>query len=75
MTTPLFELRGEFITLDALLKAVGWADSGGQAKHWITEGQVSVDGQIERRRSCKIRAGQQVSCAGQTVTVSPAEHA
>ena len=32
MQTITFELRGEFITLDRLLKATGLADSGGRAK-------------------------------------------
>ena len=35
-----FELRGEFITLDALLKATGLADSGGSAKTLIASGRV-----------------------------------
>ena len=37
-----FAIRGEYITLDALLKAVGAADSGAQAKHRIAEGEVTV---------------------------------
>ena len=37
-----FYIRGELITLDALLKATGLADSGGQAKELINEGKVKV---------------------------------
>ena len=55
-----FPLRGEFITLDALLKATGLAPSGGIAKMMIADGQVQVDGQTELRKTCKIRAGQVV---------------
>lgn len=55
-----FELRGEFIPLDALLKATGLSPSGGQAKQLIADGQVQVDGQTELRKTCKIRAGQEV---------------
>ncbi len=55
-----FQLRGEHIALDALLKATGLASSGGMAKIMITEGQVSVDGEPELRRACKLRAGQVV---------------
>ncbi len=58
-----FALRGEHITLDALLKATGVAGSGGQAKALVAAGQVQVDGQPEQRKTCKIRAGQQV-CIG-----------
>jgi ribosome-associated protein len=56
-----FELRGDHIALDALLKATGLAPSGGGARMLITEGQVLVDGQVELRKTCKIRAGQRVS--------------
>lgn len=55
-----FELRGEYIELDKLLKAAGLADSGGQARMLITEGLVRVDGKPESRKTAKIRAGQLV---------------
>jgi ribosome-associated protein len=59
-----FALRGEFIPLDALLKATGLADSGGRAKAMVAAGLVQVDGQDERRKSCKLRVGQVVALAG-----------
>lgn len=58
-----FELRGEFIALDALLKATGLAESGGRAKALVAAGLVQVDGQVELRKTCKLRAGQQVRFA------------
>jgi ribosome-associated protein len=64
-----FELRDSFIPLDALLKAVGLAASGGAAKAAIAAGQVSVDGQLEMRKRCKIRAGQVVTVAGISIRV------
>ncbi len=68
-----FELRGEFIALCDLLKLTGIADSGGQGKSMVAEGLVKVDGQIERRKTAKIRAGQVVEAFGQQVTVSIAQ--
>lgn len=62
-----FTLRGEFITLDALLKATGLADSGGAAKVLIQAGQVQVDGREELRRGAKLRAGQVVAVSGTRV--------
>ena len=62
-----FRLRGEFITLDALLKATGLVGSGGAAKQLITAGEVRVDGQVDTRRGAKIRAGQRVQVAGQRI--------
>ncbi|MBC8055030.1 MAG: RNA-binding S4 domain-containing protein [Rhizobiales bacterium] len=64
-----FPLRGEHITLDALLKATGLAPSGGMAKRMIAEGLVQVDGRDESRKTCKIRAGQVVSLHGTRVSV------
>ena len=70
MTPIEFALRGDFITLDALLKATGLAPSGGIAKMMIAEGRVQVDGRDELRKTCKIRAGQVVSLAGTRIRVT-----
>jgi ribosome-associated protein len=64
-----FELRGEYIALCDLLKICGVADSGGAAKHLVAEGVISVDGQLELRKTCKIRPGSQVSGAGFVIHV------
>jgi len=64
-----FDLRGEHIALDALLKATGLAPSGGSAKMMVADGKVQVDGRDELRKTCKIRAGQVVSVAGARVRV------
>ena len=64
-----FPLRGDHITLDALLKATGLAPSGGAAKRLVAEGRVQVDGRDELRKTCKLRAGQVVSLAGARVRV------
>lgn len=64
-----FDLRGEHIPLDALLKATGLAPSGGAAKRMVADGRVQVDGRDELRKTCKIRVGQVVSVAGARVSV------
>jgi len=64
-----FELRGEFIELDKLLKATGLAESGGRARVMIAEGLVQVDGQPESRKTAKIRAGQVIGLQGARITV------
>ena len=69
MNTIDFLLRGEYITLDALLKATGLAGSGGAAKAMVAEGRVQVDGRDELRKTCKIRAGQAVAVTGTRVRV------
>ena len=67
-----FELRGEYITLDALLKATGLAPSGGIATMMVADGGVQVDGREELRKTCKIRAGQVVGLAGARIAVRAA---
>lgn len=69
MNTIDFPLRGEYITLDALLKATGLAGSGGAAKAMVADGLVQVDGRDELRKTCKIRAGQVVAVTGSRVRV------
>lgn len=69
---PPFVLRGEHITLDALLKATGLAASGGDAKSLIAAGAVQVNGEAERRRGRKLRGGDVVHCGGAAVRLQPA---
>lgn len=69
MNTQEFTLRGEYVALCDLLKLAGIANSGGQGKLMITNGEVTVDGQPESRKTAKIRAGQTVRCLDQTVRV------
>ena len=64
-----FTLRGDFIPLDALLKATGIAPSGGFAKGMVAAGKVQVDGRLELRKTCKLRAGQVVSLTGVRVRI------
>ena len=69
MDVLTFKLRGEHVALCDLLKLVGIADSGGQGKLMIANGDVTVDGQPESRKTAKIRANQTVRCLGHTVLV------
>jgi len=70
MPEPIdFELSGEFIPLDALLKTTGLASSGGEAKAIVAAGRVVVDGKPELRKRCKIRIGQVVCLENAAVRV------
>ena len=64
-----FVLRGEFVELCNLLKLVDIAQSGGQGKLMVSDGIVKVDGQVEIRKTAKIRAGQRVECLGHHILV------
>ncbi|WP_413439275.1 RNA-binding S4 domain-containing protein [Sulfuriferula sp. GW1] len=62
-------LNGEFVELNQLLKLAGACDSGGAGKRLVASGVVSVDGEVELRKTCKIRAGQVVSLGGVRINV------
>lgn len=51
----------EYIALCDLLKLVGVVDSGGQAKVIIGEGYVLRNGEVETRKTAKIRAGEVIT--------------
>lgn len=55
-----FEIIGEYIQLDQLLKALAWVDGGGAAHQRVAEGLVKVNGNIELRKRAKLRAGDRV---------------
>ncbi|MGN6512851.1 MAG: RNA-binding S4 domain-containing protein [Lysobacteraceae bacterium] len=60
-----FELDRGHVALDDLLKLTGVSGSGGEAKALVASGAVRVDGAVELRKTCKLRAGQRVE-AGDT---------
>jgi len=66
----IFDLEGhDYIELNNLLKVTGLCHSGGLAKRLIEDGEVSVDGEIETRKRCKIRSGQSVEFSGEQIEV------
>jgi ribosome-associated protein len=67
-----FELDREFVELNQLLKLSGLCDSGGAGKALVASGVVRVDGQVELRKTCKIRAGQVVEMGDARITVEAA---
>ena len=69
MDPIVFDLRGDHITLDALLKAAGLASSGGDAKMLIQQGGVLVNGEVDLRRGRKLRAGDEVAVGGRRVSL------
>ena len=55
--------------LDDVLKRAGIVGTGGQAKIWIQDGQVVVNGQIETRRRKQLFLGDVVETMGHQVTL------
>ena len=54
---PTLSLRGDHITLAQAVKAAGFAGSGGQAKHLVRDGGVTVNGEPATQPGRKLIAG------------------
>ncbi len=63
------EVEGD-IRLGQLLKLAGLVDTGGEAKYALLEGEVTVNGEVERRRGCQLQAGDVVACRGVEVRIA-----
>lgn len=58
-----FKVKGEYVTLSQFLKEESIISSGGQAKWYLQENPVFLNGTKENRRGKKIRPGDQVEVA------------
>lgn len=58
------EIYSEFITLGQLLKMAGVIGTGGEARDYLAEAQITVNGEPENRRGRKIRPGDVVVIEG-----------
>ena len=57
-------IETEYIKLDSLLKFTAVVVTGGEAKYVISEGMVSVNGEVCTMRGKKLRPGDKVSFQG-----------
>ena len=64
-----FPLTGDYIELCKLLKAANVVMSGGEGKEVVAQGLVTVDGEIETRKRCKIQRGQTIDFEGNIIEV------
>ncbi len=62
ITTP-------YIQLNALLKLLGWVETGSEANNAIDNGLVKVNGTVETRRRNKIYPGMTVTFQNQRITI------
>ena len=63
----------EYIKLQDAMKLANAAETGGEAKLMIQEGQILVNGEICQMRGKKLRPGDVVSFAGQNWRVTADE--
>ncbi|GET20744.1 RNA-binding S4 domain-containing protein [Prolixibacter denitrificans] len=66
-----YALNGtEFIELVKLLKLARIAESGGQAKLMVEDGEVKRNGEVELRKRAKIRAGETIEIFGEQIKIT-----
>lgn len=54
----------EYIKLEQMMKLAGVVGSGSDAKHFISEGTVKVNGNVELQRGKKLRYGDIIEFEG-----------
>lgn len=59
----------EFIKLDSLLKFAGAAQTGGEAKEAVQNGEVLYNGEVCTMRGKKVRPGDEVEYNGCVIAV------
>ena len=69
MTEQSVLIKTPYIRLDALLKFSGIAQTGGEAKVMIQEGEVSLNGEICNMRGKKCRPGDTVEMPGVRISI------
>ena len=66
----VYNLKGaEYIELIKLLKLLRIAESGGQAKLMVEDGEATLNGNPESRKRAKLRPGDVVQIFGKTITI------
>ena len=65
----IFKIKGEYIQLNQLIKAMGWCENGAEANALIDEGLVKVNGVVEHRKRNKLVPGTKVEFNDQNVII------
>ncbi|WP_026962700.1 S4 domain-containing protein YaaA [Alicyclobacillus herbarius] len=66
---PVVNIQSEYMTLSQFLKRINAIDTGGQAKFFLREHTVRVNGEPEVRRGRKLRPGDKVEIFHQVYVI------
>ena len=67
-------INREPVELYKVLKFEGLVGSGGEAKMAVAEGLVKVNGELEMRKRCKLKAGDVVEFNGESLRLVFGDH-
>ena len=62
-------IYSEYITLSQFLKLADIIQTGGEAKSFLAEHEIVIDGEVDNRRGRKLRGGEIVEVLGQTYEI------
>mgnify|MGYP003294482190 CR=1 FL=1 len=63
--TTKISITTEYITLGQFLKLADVIESGGEAKMFLAQNQVLIDGEFDNRRGRKLRGGEILEINGE----------
>jgi len=61
-------INSEYITLAQFLKLEGFIGSGGEAKYFLQEVEVELNGELENRRGKKLYSNDVIKLEGKSTT-------
>ena len=64
-----FKIKGDYIQLNQLIKAMAWCSNGAEANAFIDLGLVKVNGEVEHRKRNKLVIGDSVEYKHQKVEI------
>ena len=67
--TTEITINTEYITLGQFLKLADIIQSGGEAKSFLAQNKVEIDGISDNRRGRKLRGGEIIEILGQTYEI------
>ena len=67
--TTEIAINTEYITLGQFLKLADIIQSGGEAKSFLAQNEVEIDGVFDNRRGRKLRGGEIIEILGQTYEI------
>ena len=63
-------IYSDYITLGQFLKLADIIQTGGEAKTFLAEHEIKIDGEFDNRRGRKLRGGEIIEILGQTYEIT-----
>ena len=64
-----FKIKGDYIQLNQLIKAMAWSANGAEANSLIDSGLLKVNGEVEHRKRNKLVPGDRIEYKNQKIEI------